>query len=153
MAKSQELLMLQDVWRKAWARPEGMRIRFKSHSGAVRARMQLYNAVKSVKSRKDEYADQVLRDAADGIEIVWEDDLTLLLQKRSKSDMMQGIMEALGTRPEDYVDPEIAESMRKLGLPMPTAAPAPTEAPVADPPGDGLPKLATEHQSNPFYKR
>jgi hypothetical protein len=145
--KSKEFLMLQDVWRKAWAKPYGLNITFKSHSGAVRARMQLYNAVKSVKSRKDEFADQALKDAADGLEIVWKDEFTIRLQKRAESDMMQGIMEALGTTPEQYMDPEakaseekMLEELSRLGI---TFAPEPAK------PAEQESDL--KHQDNPFY--
>lgn len=145
--KSQETLMLQDVWRKAWLRG-GMNVKFKSRAGAVRARMQLYNAVKLVKSRKDATADRALIEAADGLEIVWYDETTIRLQKRAESDMMQGIMEALGTTPEQYIDPEVQESADKMLQELERMGLTVKKEGESSPPAS---EGTIEHQDNPFY--
>jgi hypothetical protein len=146
--KSSELLLLQDVWRKAYAKGS-MNIEFKSKAGAVRARMQLYNAVNKIK-RGSEVADVPLARAAEELEIVWVNDTTIRLQKRAESDMMQGLMAAVGQSVEEYQDPEMLEASDRLlrdlerqGLMSSAPAPAPTE--------DSRP--AFEHQANPFFPK
>lgn len=133
--KSKELLMLQDVWRQAFRR-KSLTIDFPSHAGAVRARMQLYNAVKLQKTGRD-MMDLELVHAAEELEIVWVDDLTIRLQMRAKSDMMLGIAKALGTELDKYVDPEAQASAERLlrELGMESFPPAPEQAPqpAADP--------------------
>lgn len=140
--KSSELLFLQDVWRKAFKSKTGLTIQFPSEAGAVRARMQLYNAVKGQK-RGTDLEDLELTRAAEQLEIVWvnKEHTALRLQRRAESDMMKGLMEAMGSSPDQYVDPEAAASAQRLLDELGTLAkPNPTEAPAP-----------AEHQDNPFY--
>lgn len=134
--RSSESLMLQDVWRKAWEQEDGLTINFKSKAGAVRARMQLYNAVKAQKTGKD-LSDPELVRAAEQLEIVWLDEQTIKLQRRDKSDMLQGIMAVLGKDVHSYIDPEILASQERMLKQL-----------------DGLREggLATEHKDTPFWK-
>lgn len=113
--KNAETLILQDVWRQAFRKGE-LTLTFKTQAGAQRARMQLYNSVKLQKAGKD-MSDIELVHAAENMEIVWasEDKTQFRLQRRDKSDMMQGIMAALeGKTMEQYVDPEAQESAERL---------------------------------------
>jgi hypothetical protein len=113
--KTSELLMLQDVWRTAFRQDE-LTLSFKTQAGAQRARMQLYNAVKQQKAGKD-MDDLELVHAAEQMEIVWlgDDRLSFKLQRRDRSDMMQGIAAALGGKvASDYVDPEAAASAERM---------------------------------------
>lgn len=149
--KSQEALMLRDVWRRAYEAADGLNIEFKSKAGATRARMQLYNVVKTVKSGK-EMDDLMLYRAATELEIVWAGERTIRLQKRSESDMMQSIAAVLGKGAAEYVDPAVAASASKLlqdleriglGEHPPELTPHPLRRAEDQKPG--------EHQDNPFY--
>lgn len=112
--KTKEMLLLQDVWRQAYRRGDaGMSVSFPSKAGAIRARMQLYNAVKLQRSGQD-MMDMELVNAAEQLEIVWEGEQTLRLQRRAKSDMMVGLQQALGKGLEDYVDPDAQASRERL---------------------------------------
>lgn len=133
--KSSELLMLQDVWRKAWQEGE-LELTFRTKAGATRARLQLYNAVKSQKAGTD-LEDMELVRAAEGLEIIKTSETSLRLQRKDGNDMMQGLAAALGRTVHEYVDPAAAENaekmLRELGMGK-DSAPAPAE-----------------HQDNPFY--
>lgn len=136
--KNSETLMLQDVWRQAYRKPDGLTIAFASKRGAVRARMQLYNAVKHQKSGKD-VSDVELCKAAEELEIVWVSDVGLKLQRKDTNDAMQGIAAALGKSMQDYVDPDIADSAERLLRSLEGEKP---------PTPEGF-----EHKKNPFYDR
>lgn len=143
--KSSETLLLQDVWRQALNRgPEGLTVKFKSKSGAVRARLQLYSSVRAVKKGLD-MDDLELCKAAEELEITWVDDCTIRLSPKANSDAMQGLIAAAGKRPEDYIDPDLAASaermLREFGIGQPAAS-KPEE----------LPEIG-QHQSNPFYSK
>jgi hypothetical protein len=148
--KNSETLILQDVWRKAFNNGDaGLTIKFPSKAGAVRARMQLYNAVKLQKAGKD-MMDMNLVHAAEQLEIVWVDEVTIKLQRRGKSDMMVGIMAALGTTLEEYTDPEALESQERMlkeleALNQPKVVDIPKK--YADEPD------IEGHKDNPFFKR
>lgn len=139
--KNSETLMLQDVWRQAYLRDEGLTIDFATKSGATRARMQLYNAVKRQKAGTD-LDDAELSRAADELEIVWVGETSIKLQRKDKNDMMQSIQAALGKHLADYVDPEAAESAERLLRSLEGTKPTTAENP------EGF-----EHKENPFYKR
>lgn len=114
--RNSETLMLQDVWRQALIRGE-LPIEFQTEAGAVRARMQLYNAVKKQKSGED-MEDMELVHAAEQIEIVWVQKgpkvWVIRLQRKDRSDMMNGLSKALGKSVHEYVDPDIVESGQRL---------------------------------------
>jgi succinate dehydrogenase/fumarate reductase flavoprotein subunit len=136
--KSSETLMLQDVWRQAFKKPDGLRITFASKRGAMRARMQLYNAVKLQKANKDT-SDVELCKAAEELEIIWEGETILRLQRKDTNDAMQGISAALGKTMNDYVDPDIAESAERMLRSLQKDAPAVPEG--------------FKHQDTPFYPK
>lgn len=137
--RSSETLMLQDVWRKAYREPDGLALSFKTKSGATRARMQLYNAVKGQKSGKT-MDDLELVHAAESLEIVWEGETTLRIRRRDKSDMIETLSEVLGKRLEDYVDPEVEKSLERSLAELERLR-------------DGAPSAdgVAGHQDNPFY--
>lgn len=115
MLKSKEVLLLQDVWRQAY-RKGSLDVEFSTKSGAVRARLQLYNAVRKQKAGEDA-EDIELVHAAEQLEIVWvggPESTTIRLQKRADNDMMAGITKALGRSLDEYQDPEMLESSKRL---------------------------------------
>jgi hypothetical protein len=137
--KSKEMLMLQDVWRKAF-REGGLTIPFKFKGGATRARLQLYNAIRRFKTGEDAQ-DLEMVHAAEQLEIIWIDDHTIRLQFKAHNDMMESLAAVLGKAVEEYEDPEAVElSKRMLGeLEELVEKPGQEPAPLAD------------HQDNPFY--
>ena len=112
--KSSETLMLQDVWRQAALRGQaGLTIQFKSNGGAHRARLQLYSCVRKIREGL-ELDDYELTKAVETLEITWINDHTLRVAPKDSNDAMQGIMGALGKKPDDYQDPEIAASAQRM---------------------------------------
>lgn len=162
MVKSKELLLMQDVWRTAY-RKGTLDLDFQTKNGAVRARLQLYNAVRKQKAGED-LEDLELVHAAEQLEIVWIGETSIRLQKRADNDMMLGITKALGKQLEDFQDPDMLESGKRLleelegmgkeqekqqaEVQRPAATPLPVVA--LNEPGPG-PAPATEHVDNPFY--
>lgn len=147
--KSSELLFLQDIWRQAFRKgDEGMTITFPSRAGAVRGRMQLYNAVKQQKAGQD-MNDMELVHAAEQLEIVWVGDgkesQTIRLQRRAVGDMMKGFMGAMGKGPEAYIDPDAQESANRMLKELERLGLGAEPSAKASEPEPG------EHQDNPFY--
>jgi hypothetical protein len=156
MLKSKEVLLLQDVWRQAY-RKGTLDLEFQTKAGATRARLQLYNAVRKQKAGED-MDDLELVHAAEQLEIVWNGETSIRLQKRADNDMMTGIAKALGKNLEDYVDPEALASSEKLlgelealGVQQRATTQAPTTMVTVVPPGALDSGLAPDHQDNPFY--
>lgn len=117
--------------------------------------MQLYNAVKLQKTGKD-MRDLELVHAAEQLEIVWVDEVTIRFQLRAKSDMMVGLQEVLGMKLGEFVEPDalessqkILEELEKMGL---AASPAPAQTPP-EPQPQKLPELQQGHKPNPFFDR
>lgn len=140
--KSSELLMLQDVWRKAWLEG-GLDLQFRTKSGAHRARMQLYNAVKQQKAGTD-LDDMDLVRAAEGLEIVWLGETGLRMQRKDNSDMIQGLAAALGRTMTDYIDPDAAASSQRMLEELMGKAKPQSEEDTPAP---------AQHLANPYFDR
>jgi hypothetical protein len=154
--KSQEKLLFQEVWKRAYDNPQGLTIRFKTEKLAYSARMALYNAIKEAKSGK-EMLDKKLTLAAEHIRLIWGEDRTvLILQHRRDSEVVQTLEELLGVQMGELQNPEIVESLRLLEtlsgrtdlVPKPEIGPLST--PPAQKPEGPLPS-EFEHKDNKFY--
>lgn len=149
--KSKEALFLRDIWRKAFT--EGtLELHFKTKAGAIRARLALYNAVKAGKQGSDE--DPLINQAAEALEICISGPTSLIMRKRSESDYIKGLEEALGKSLSEQEDPVLMESMNKLLEklgPEAAALALPPEVLKPEPPaGDEPPLLKVK---NPFFER
>lgn len=127
-----ELLMMQEVWRRAFRAEGGLELTFKTKGGAVRARLQLYNAVAKQK-RGTDTEDWELVQAANEIEIIWTGETSIRLRSRDQSDMIQGIQAALGEKIGEREVDEAAESLKRLMGEV------------------GAEAGEAEHKDNPFY--
>lgn len=136
--RSEERLMLQDVWRKAY-REGGLDIQFKTKAGATRGRLQLYNAVAEQKKEKN-MEDLELVHAAQELEIVKLSETSLRMQLRVKNDMMTTLAGVLGQSLEAFVDPAAAEAAERMLKQLEE------EAKTGKPS-----EPAFGHRENPFY--
>ena len=134
---SKQKLLYQQAWRKALADPEGLKLNFKTKSGAYDARKHLYEAVREAKKNPMEFPDLAL--AAEGIQIVWAGESSLWMRHRDQNDATQGLEAALGTTADALSDKEAEESMAKLNAFLKGA-------------GEDQPQLGG-HQKNQFFDR
>lgn len=116
--KSQRVLLMEQAWKEAARRPDGVTFHFKTSSGAVRARMSMYNAVKEAKKGLGD--DMALIDAAQNVEICWtnKEHTSFVMRSIKDSDFIQGVEEGLGMTLGQQVDPVIAEMEKLFGKPQ-----------------------------------
>lgn len=97
------------LWRSAYAHDEPMEIDCKSESGAIRFRLDLYNAVKQV--RKGLEGDEGLREAVMNVmlSVKKEDRTKLIMAKKISSDLMVQVEALLKSRGDSIVSTETVE--------------------------------------------
>lgn len=137
--------LLQGLWRKAFLAEEPVLIPCKTEANATRLRFSLYNAVRTIRSGKQQ-VDETLQQATENVSVGFapQDRTAVLMQRKVMTDLMQTIQDLVGDAPElvkseeDMVmEHSQALLMEKLGSEKPGLTPAEL----------GLPR------SNPFYTR
>ena len=168
---SANVLMLQEIWKKAMKLEEGVRFETEGRKEAFALKAKFYNAVRNVKDFPDEYPG--LYEAVMECEIVHEgeDNEVVVLRRKSLSPLMVSLraqLEAQGIQIEDSAirgtpkGKELQSSAdrvldRLLGqLQEPAgSAPSATSTTVASPlnPEQGNPPPPLPGGHNPFFSR
>ena len=114
---SEDQIMMLKIWRKAF-REGQITLKMPSHSDAVKLRFGLYNAIRPI--RQGKAVDAELLQAATECSINL-DGTALTIQLKSKTAMMQAVVDALGEdaftpaqTPVSAEEAEIMESQRRM---------------------------------------
>lgn len=110
--KLPRVVLMEKAWKAAMAKPEGIRFEFATASGAIRARMAMYNAVKQAKQGLG--MDMELIEAATNVEICWDGKLAFIMRPVSDADFIKGVENALGEKMSEQVDPVLEAMEREL---------------------------------------
>ena len=125
--------MMQELWRRALAREDGVAVPCKSASDAVKFRFALYNAVKAARAGK-EPADEVLKDAIVNCSVGFDPEKANIVVIRQKvmSGLMQTVAEVLREAGAGEVRSSEELALQEAGERMAKVAQAGTGTP-----GDG----------------
>ena len=137
--------LLQGLWRKAWLQGEPLVVPCKTEANAVRIRFALYNAVRAVRTGKQQ-ADNDLQQAVENCSVgfVSGDRAKLVIQKKVMTELMQTIAELVGDSPEVLKSDEDMAMERSQAVLMEKLSGG---APGLSPQDLGLPR------STPYYTR
>lgn len=92
-----EIDVLQNVWRKALGKPEGVTIPCKTRGEAIRLRMALYRVAKAARQPGASVDDKLRQAVVEcGIGLSGPDNATLTVANKANSQMIQSVLAALG---------------------------------------------------------